>query len=63
MDTMKRKLASRKFLVAVGAAAAAFVASWTGHDVPWEFVTIAVSYIAGEAGVDVVRDIRQAKKP
>ena len=58
MGTLKRKLASRKFLIAVGAAAVSFVAAWTGHDVPWEGVSIVAAYIFGEAGVDVIRDLR-----
>ena len=62
MDMLTRKLSSRKFLIAVGAAAAAFVAAYTGHQISWEAISIVVAYIFGEAGVDVVRDIR-AKRP
>ena len=56
-----RKLSSRKFLIAVAAAAASFVAAFTGHQIPWEAISIVVAYIFGEAGVDVVRDIRGRK--
>ena len=58
---LTRKLSSRKFLIAVVAAAAAFVMAYTGHQIPWEAMAPVVAYIFGEAGVDVVRDIRGKK--
>lgn len=59
METLKRKLSSRKFLVAVASALFVIITEGLGVDIDpdvyWAVVGIAGLYIFGESIVDVAR--------
>lgn len=59
MSSLKQKLLSRKFWVAVASAAFIILSEGLGlnvaQDLYWKIVTLALGYIFGEAAVDIAR--------
>lgn len=57
--TLKQKLTSRKFWVAVATAIFIILSEGLGLDVDrelyWKIITLALGYIFGEAAVDIAR--------
>jgi uncharacterized membrane protein len=57
--SLKQKLTSRKFWVAVASAAFIILSEGLGlkidSDLYWKIVTLALGYIFGEAAVDIAR--------
>ena len=58
---LRRKLTSRKFLLALLGIILTFVATALGWEIPWESIVVVASYIGGEGAVDAVRIIREHK--
>lgn len=59
MNSLKQKLMSRKFWVAVASAAFIILSEGLGlnvdSDLYWKIVTLALGYIFGETAVDIAR--------
>lgn len=59
MDTIKRKVSSRKFIMAAAAFLFVVLTDTLGvnvnPDTYWAVIGVATSYIAGEAAVDIVK--------
>ncbi|WP_422449203.1 hypothetical protein [Thermoanaerobacterium sp. DL9XJH110] len=59
MNTLKQKLTSRKFWVAVASAAFIVLSEGLGlnvdSDLYWKIITLALGYIFGETAVDIAR--------
>ncbi|AGC67454.1 hypothetical protein Cst_c04320 [Thermoclostridium stercorarium subsp. stercorarium DSM 8532] len=65
MSILKQKLTSRKFWVAVASAAFIILSEGLGlnvdSDLYWKIVSLALSYIFGEAAVDIARVINKTE--